>query len=229
MPRSRAPRQSRRDADEAPARRRPGLYDRAVTYRDDHAAALTRAAALAQELEAERRRARAAEARATAAEDDRDRLAAENQRLRELVAPGLIDEPDVDDDELPDGPPPMPSTRDSTRWRMALLGALGVLGGIMVTTFTKTGPRLQPVRVQMPRCALRSSPPGAEVIGVDERGEHRLGRTPLALDPEGWWHVGRVELRLAGHELRIVDAPIDGGRCRDVVYPLDPIGARTTR
>ena len=194
-----------------------------MTFRDDHDAALARAAALERELKRERQATEATAERLAQAQRENVRLEAEIDRRSGSEAGG----------ERPDLIGILAKSRS-----LGVVLFLIVVGGAALTTPLASwrghhGDDAPPVawartlRAELP-CRLDTVPTGATIYAPAREPSApmiRLGTTPMKLSLEDW--IRRVdaygslfEARLDGYTPIAVSLPIAGTRCSDAVYPF---------
>ena len=181
-----------------------------MTYRDDHDAALARAAALERELAQERERAAAAEA-------ERRRLQLEVDALRGRRTP------------IRRGPRASAVARAAERdalqqartiWIVSGCAAMAVLALFVLALRGTSGERMISAPPN-PACTLRTDPAGADVYAIRGDQVDHVGTTPLTRSRADWERGGRYEARLAGHAPRTV-VPLAGMGCATQVHALAP-------
>lgn len=189
-----------------------------LSYRDDHDAAISRIAALEQELAA-------AEGVAQARSDrDERRIAMLERELADLRR----HEPTTPRRARPPSTPPVPRAARTAIDELALRGpsisrallvvlSLFAAGVITVAIMMARGDHPRPPTKS---CTVDSSPSRARVYGITGSREVDLGTAPVELLHEEWATYGTIQFRIPGYDTLSVASPKSAAQCPRDAYEL---------
>lgn len=198
-----------------------------MAFRNEHEAALQRAAALERERNRAKREQRRAERQLAEARRERDELADQlDATRRRLIGAGLDEATAI-----------VPQQRGSAAaLAFVAVMAAAVIGPTLCHSASRSVPppiavpEIAPVSIPLPplpeveleRCTIRSTPAAAEVF-LDGQPE-TIGRTPIWVLRSDWELAGGIEVRLEDHGAVAVPPPPNADGCDRTIWlaPASP-------